>query len=148
MILQSQLIRKGRIEEVVTLCHFIPEFGAIYDISEFRRRLEGVPHLILIAEVAGRLAGFKVGYEREQDGSFYSWMGGVLPVFREQGIATLLADQQEAWARDRGYWAVRFITRNRFRYMLNFALSRDFDIIAVEVAEQKFDYRIWLEKDL
>lgn len=148
MIVGIQGIRQGRIEEVVTLSHFIPEFEALYDIEEFRRRLDGVPHLILIAEVAGRLAGFKVGYEREFDGTFYSWMGGVLPVFREQGIASQLADRQEAWARDQGYTGVRLKTRNRFKNMLYFALKRGFDIIQVEQVEQKMDYRIWLEKDL
>ncbi|MEM7373886.1 MAG: GNAT family N-acetyltransferase [Bacteroidota bacterium] len=148
MIVGIQGIRHGRIEEVVTLSHFIPEFEAIYDIEEFRRRLDGVPHLILIAEVAGRLAGFKVGYEREYDGTFYSWMGGVLPVFREQGIATQLADRQEAWARDQGYTAVRFKTRNRFKNMLYFALGRGFEIIEVTPAEFRTDNRIWLEKDL
>ena len=78
MVAEQYGIRKGRIEEVVTLSHFIPEFEGIYEIEEFRRRFEGVPHLILISEIAGRLAGFKVGYEREEDGTFYSWLGGVL----------------------------------------------------------------------
>lgn len=148
MITQATGIRQGRIEEVVTLSHFIPEFEGIYEIEEFRRRLDGVPHLILIAEVAGRLAGFKVGYERESDGSFYSWMGGILPVFREQGIARRLAEMQEAWAKDRGYRVIRFKTRNRFRNMLYFSLSRGFDIIGLDPAESKAEHRIWLEKEL
>ena len=69
-----------------------------YGIEEFERRCSGI-HLSLIAEIENQSVGFKIGYDRFKDGSFYSWMGGVLPEFRKKGVASALADFQENWAK-------------------------------------------------
>lgn len=105
-----------------------------------------MPHLLLSAEVAGEIAGFKVGYER--DSSFYSWMGGVRPEYRRMGIAKALAQRQEAWAKSRGYQHIRFKTRNYLKPMLIFALNNGFYISAVEKRTDPLSNRIWLEKVL
>lgn len=69
-------IKTGSIGEAVAISKNIPEFIAPPEISEYERRLAVVPHLILIARVEDRPVGFKVGYEREPDGSFtVGWVG-------------------------------------------------------------------------
>ena len=139
-------IRSASIAEVVALSDQIPELTNPYRAEEYRRRLDGVPHLVLLAEVAGQAAGFKVGYERE--GYWYSWMGGVHPNFRRQGVALALAKEQEKWARKQGYSHVTFKTLNRHQGMLLFAIGRGFQIIRVDERPTIAAYRIWLRKAL
>ena len=117
-------IEESNIEVAVACSEKIPEFRDPPGAGRYQERLTGVPHLILVAKVDGKLAGFKVGYER--DGYFYSWMGGVLPAFRRFGVAKKLADVQEDWARQQGYDAITFKTRNQHKGMLIFALKKRF----------------------
>ena len=141
-------IKQGSIEQVVNLSMQIPEFNNPHQYSEYEKRLTNIPHLIVIAHIKNKAVGFKVGYQRENDGSFYSWMGGILPGFRKQGIARLLADYQEDWARKQGYTKVKMKTRNRLKPMLFFALGNGFNIIGVDEAESVDENRIHLEKRL
>lgn len=92
--------------------------------------------------------GFKVGYNKENNGSFYSWMGGVLRAYRQAGVARELARVQEAWAKKEGFTRIRFKTRNRHKAMLLFAIKNSFAIMAVEPREIVAEYRIVLEKEL
>ncbi|RMG17337.1 MAG: GNAT family N-acetyltransferase [Bacteroidetes bacterium] len=142
------VIRTANIEEVVQLTRCLPEFEQPYRQEEYHKRLSHTPHLLLVAEADGKVVGCKVGYEREQDGSFYSWIGGVLPAYRRQGIARLLARAQEDWARSQGYRRIRFKTRNCHRNMLRFALSNGFYLTAVEPRDDWQQTRIWLQKEL
>lgn len=139
-------IKTGSIEDVVALSKLIPEFHNPHKEEEYRKRLEERQHLILLAYVAGKPVGFKVGYDKENDGSFYSWMGGVLPAYREKQIAKHLAQAQEKWARENGFTTIRFKTRNRHRAMLVFVLKNGFHITALEQRETLAEYRILLEK--
>ncbi len=139
-------IRTGDIATVVELSQQIPEFHEPHQAEEYHRRLRDVPHLILVARHHDRPVGFKVGYER--DGSFYSWMGGVLPGFRRMGIAQALAEQQEAWARQQGYQHITFKTRNQHKSMLIFGLRNGFDIIGFKEKPSIETNRIMLRKTL
>jgi len=71
-------IRIGSLENCADLSFKIPEFNFPYEIKEYKKRCAG-KHLALIAEIDNQPVGFKVGYDRFNNGSFYSWMGGVLP---------------------------------------------------------------------
>lgn len=144
----SVTIRNGSLEEVVSLSKKIPEFVDPHGIEEYKKRLDNKPYLILIAEIDGQPAGFKVGYEKENDGSFYSWMGAILPEFRKKGIAQRLADFQENWAKEQGYSYIRFKTRNNLKSMLIFSIKNGFDIVAVETRHNIKEYRITLQKEL
>ena len=101
-----------------------------------------------MAEAQGKPVGFKTGYQRDADGSFYSWMGGVAELYRRHGIALQLAQTMEHWAIENGYHTLRFTTRNRHRAMLLFALSNGFFITGVSPREALEEYRIYLEKRL
>ena len=141
-------IRKGSINEVVEISRQIPEFINPYREEIYEARLSGVPHLILVAEVEGKGVAFKVGYDRDKDSSFYSWMGGVAPQYRRLGLAQLLAERQEAWAKAEGYRAIRFKTLNRHQAMLLFAIGRGFHIVEVLPRDNSAEHRIVLEKPL
>lgn len=142
------IIKPGSIEEVVRVSMQIPEFHEPYRHNEYQKRLHNIPHLIAMAYVENKPIGFKVGYQKEHDGSFYSWMGGILPDFRRMGVARQLADYQEAWAREKGYTKVKMKTRNRLKPMLYFALGNGFNITKVDEAESVAENRIHLEKRL
>ncbi|GJM31572.1 MAG: N-acetyltransferase [Saprospiraceae bacterium] len=139
-------IRIGDITTVVQLSREIPEFIDPPTAEKYHQRLDTVPYLILVAWEVEKAVGFKVGYER--DGSFYSWMGGVLPGFRRMGIAQALADHQEAWARQHFYSSITFKTRNQHKNMLTFALRNGFDIIGFKEKETVATNRILLRKTL
>ncbi len=143
------LIRQGTIEEVVNLIDQFPEFDQPHPASEYKKRfVGGIPHLILIACIEDKPVACKVGYQREVDGSFYSWMGGVHPEYRRLGLARQLAEAQEVWAQSKGYRLIRFKTRNRHQKMLLFAIGRGFRICGYEPLPDPGESRIWLEKVL
>lgn len=142
-------IRHGTVAECMTVSQQIPEFSdGIYDENVYATRLFNTRSLILVALDGNTPVGFKVGYERSKDGSFYTCLGGVLPDYRQLHIAQQLADVQETWAIQEGFDAIVLKTRNRFKAMLLFALKNGFCIEAVEQKEAIEDYRIILRKKL
>jgi len=145
---QRITIEEGSIQDVIELSRQIPEFIEPHDAQEYQKRLGSAPHLILVARCEGNLAGFKVGYERTSDGSFYSWMGGVLEDYRRLGIAHKLADAQDAWALNQNYNMIKFKTKNRLKAMQKFALQRGFTMIAFEPNEDAGESKIWYERKL
>ena len=136
------------IDQVVKLSKNIPEFSDGYTEEEYYKRMKGKAPLILMAFTEGVAAGFKVGYDKFGDGSFYSWMGGVISEFRQMGIAQKLAQCQEEIVKEKGYQSIKMKTRNHLKTMLLFALSNGFLITGVEPREELKDYRILLEKKL
>ena len=116
-----------------------------YGIEEFERRCSGI-HLSLIAEIENQSVGFKIGYDRFKDGSFYSWMGGVLPEFRKKGVASALADFQENWAKGNGYNSIILKTRKKHRVMIAFSMNRGFTITEKIQMDSEEETRIWMEK--
>ena len=114
-------IKTGELETAVKLSTQIPEFESPYALNEYESRLDESA-LILTAENDEEPVGFKVGYDRFKDGSFYSWMGGVLPEFRQNGIANALADYQENWAKENGFGSIKLKTRNKHKAMIQLSL--------------------------
>jgi len=143
------IIREGTITECIKISKNIPEFSNnIYEEIDYRQRLFNKQYLILVAVNHQEIIGFKIGYDRFQDGSFYSWLGGILPAYRKDGIALRLAMEQENWALKRGFQSIVLKTRNRFRNMLIFALKNGFSIEDIEIKENIDDNRIILRKNL
>lgn len=140
-------IISGDLDGAVILSNQIPEFDTPYGMDEYERRLNESA-LILTAELNGSPIGFKVGYDRFKDGSFYSWMGGVLPDYRQSGVASALADVQEKWAKENGYNTIKLKTRNKHEAMIAFAIDRGFDITETEPNKDIREMRIWMEKKL
>ena len=145
--MNSIKIKIGRLEDAVDLAHQIPEFDNPYNIDEYKKRLLS-DHLVLTAHFENEIVGFKIGYDRFNDGSFYSWMGGVLPENRNQSIAEMLADYQENWAKKNNYASIRLKTRKKHEAMLSFSKKRGF-VITKEIAKiPKEESRTWMEKQL
>lgn len=140
------IIRSCSIAQAVAVSHQIPELKSPYMVEEYERRFFQTPHLILCAYHHDQAVGFKAAYERK--GFFYSWMGGVIPEYRKQGVAQLLADEQEKWAKEHAYDSITFKTRNVHKGMLIFALKNGFNIIGVDKYPEVEANRIWLKKVL
>ncbi|MEM7109268.1 MAG: GNAT family N-acetyltransferase [Bacteroidota bacterium] len=140
-------VREGSLDEVIQIASRIPEFIDPYSKQEYEQQLKGRNFLILIAAVKDELAGFKLGYDLGDD-FFYSWFGGVPPDLRQHGIAKLLAQHQESWAKNNGFKRIRIKTRNSFTPMLLFTIKSGFNIIDLERKSDVSEHRILLEKEL
>jgi GNAT superfamily N-acetyltransferase len=106
-------------------------FGA-FDPAYLTGRLPGLtdPDLWL-AEAAGRAVGFKLGYRRGPD-LLYSWLGGVLPELRGQGVASALMVRQHEAARAAGYRFVETRTRAPNNAMIIANLRHGFHVCGFE----------------
>lgn len=98
---------------------------------------------LFVGYVDDQPAGFKAGYDRYQDGSYYSWLGGVFPDLRRQQVAQNLLDAQEAWVRSQGYTGIYVKTRNRFVGMRIFLAKNGYDLVGTNgPAETDADLRL------
>ncbi len=144
-------IERGSPIDAWRLAGKIAEFGGeaeSYGQEVYRQRLAGASALVLIAMLEGRPVGFKAGYDRYLDGSWYSWMGGVLEPWRGRGIAQYLLEAQEAWVRRQGYRQLYVKTRNRHKRMIAFLAVNDYDILRVEEKSTVSESRILFGKAL
>ena len=140
-------IREGAFQECVDLSSKIPEFNSPYKIEEYKKRCAG-KYLVLIAEIDNQSVGFKIGYDRFNNGSFYSWMGGVLPKFRRMGVAYSLANFQEKWATKNEFSSILLKTRQKHDGMIAFSLNRGFIITEETQLTPTEETRIWMQKSL
>lgn len=93
------------------------------------------PVLLVARDEAGPV-GFKLGY-RDQD-SFYSWLGGVDPRARRQGLASRLMQAQHEHVRTLGYRYVTTRTRAANRPMIVLNLKFGFEIVGFEINHAGF----------
>lgn len=148
MNLLVRTIELNELKLVVQLLNQLPEFDTVFYEKQLAKQLSKPESIMLIAENDGKPAGCKVAYNRYFDGSVYSWLGGVLPEFRNQGIAQALLDELEKEARKKLFLKVRMKTWNKHKAMLCFALKNDFRIIGFHEMEDTKESRIDLIKKL
>ena len=134
-------------DQIIEFTSQVPEFEDSYAQEEYIARMAGKKSLVLFAYLEQQPVGFKLGYEQHPL-YFYSWMGAVLPQFRKQGVAKILAKAQENWACQNSFKFIRMKTRNYLKNMLHFALSNDFYITGIEPHPDPMNNRILLEKIL
>ena len=89
------IIEENCLKDAILVSRQILEFEFVYPESIYNNRLKDVNHLILAAYINNEPVGFKIGYETSSKQNFYSWMGGVLPKYRQLGIAERLMEYQE-----------------------------------------------------
>lgn len=124
------MIREGTLAEAHQLMLGIPEFDRPRSLQDLQARLpDGA--LILVAELDGFLAGFKIGYPIT-DTELYSWLGGVLPAYRQAGLAQQLLTFQENCAKERGCHTLSVKSMNRYPAMLRLLIRNGYQIRAVE----------------
>ena len=120
----------GTAEQAYRVFLDVPELNGYVSLSDFKSKLT-VGALILLYEIKGKAIGFKVGY-RLSDYEFYSWLGGVLPKYRKQGVAQKLLDYQECWVTDQGFRKLSVKSMNRYPSMLRFLIKNDYQIVSVK----------------
>jgi len=114
----------------------VSELGALvrgifgdFDLSDLEWRLAEMPAASLHTQLEdGRLVGFKFGYAMGRT-RYLSWLGGVAPSHRRQGIARALLERQHAWAAKRGFTMIETGTTNGNAAMLTLNLSAGFEVI-------------------
>ncbi|EPT7002192.1 GNAT family N-acetyltransferase [Cronobacter malonaticus] len=134
-------------EETVAVYRLIPEFAGLHDAQAIRQRIGARVACALVAYDGAEPVGFKLGYE-SAPGEFYSWLGGVVPAYRRDGVAQQLLETQECWARENGYQRLYVKTRNQFRAMLMLLVRNGYEVIGLEKKGEVADYRLLLEKTL
>ncbi|MFA0219405.1 GNAT family N-acetyltransferase [Vibrio splendidus] len=143
----SVIVREGSLEEVVSVVEQITEFAKKESVASLSERLSGKTSLILVAEEAGVLLGFKIGYELDEN-TFYSWFGGVLPIARNKGVAQAQLDIQEQWVKQQGYQQLKVKSRNLFPAMLRLLLKNGYLIEKLEEKEDINAHRIHFLKQI
>ncbi|MCC4786999.1 GNAT family N-acetyltransferase [Vibrio splendidus] len=143
----SVIVREGSLEEVVSVVEQITEFAKKESVASLSERLAGKTSLILVAEEAGVLLGFKIGYELDEN-TFYSWFGGVLPIARNKGVAQAQLDTQEQWVKQQGYQQLKVKSRNQFPAMLRLLLRNGYLIEKLEEKEDINAHRIHFLKQI
>jgi len=74
-----------------------------FDDRSLAWRLGKMPDVSIFVAAAGeRLVGFKAGYAATEN-RYYSWLGGVDPDWRGQGLASELMTRQHEWLRGTNY---------------------------------------------
>lgn len=144
-------IRHGGAEDAYAVAEQIAELGGDaerYSLATYQQRLAGDAALVLLACHGEDPVGFKAGYDRFHDGSWYSWMGGVLTSWRGRGVAQRLLEVQEAWVAEQGYEILYVKTRNRHKRMLAFLARNEYDVVRVEEKGGPAETRILLCKRL
>ena len=133
---------KEVLDDLLTLYSSIFEDAII---EFFMERISSKEDIVsIIAYINQVPVGFKIGY-RYNENTFYSWVGGVLPKYRKQGIAKRLAETQEIVVKEKGYTKLRTKSMNRFKPMLILNLKNGFDIVQVYTNE-KGQQKIVFEK--
>ena len=101
--------------------------------------------IILIAFIDGLPCGYKIGFERSSR-IFYSWIGGVLPKYRSNGIGRKLLEKQHMIIPLRGYSCISTFTENKYKEMLLLNIKSGFDIVGVYKSDHDEKQTIMLEK--
>ncbi|NIJ18613.1 GNAT superfamily N-acetyltransferase [Sphingomonas naasensis] len=117
-------------DPLLALCTAV--FGT-FDPAYLRGR---VPHIadadLWLAIDQGEWVGFKLGYRRGE-GLLYSWLGGVDPRMRGQGVASELMRRQHDHAAAAGYRFVETSTRAANNPMILLNLRHGFHVAGFEI---------------
>ncbi|RBP92907.1 acetyltransferase (GNAT) family protein [Cytobacillus firmus] len=142
----------------LTILCTMPDAGILSGIIELHKNIfgdsEGLvskmkskPQLLVLAAVDGeKMIGYKMGYAIDEV-TFYSWLGGVAPDYRKNGVASMLMEKQHEYLKETGYKVVRTKTMNIWRSMLILNIKHGFDVIET-YTDVKGLHKIVLEKRL
>ena len=143
------VVREVPIDEAVKVNRNVIEFdGKDTKAEDFERRYQDKEKLIIVAYYENVPIGYIIGYDRDNDGSFYCWMAGVDNNYRRLGALTTLMNYQMNWAKNKGYNKLKIRTRNNRREMLSFLVKNDFNFVSVEQRDGITENRINLEHSL
>ena len=141
-------IREASLEEAFSVAQQVPELDNRYSLKNWEERLNGKETLILVAYLNGVPAGLKIGYDKWNDNRFYSWIGGVIPEFRRNGVARELLEAMEEFALKKEYSLLEMKTYNHHKKMIFFALKHGFSIFSAMKDPKVDDIAIYLRKEI
>ncbi len=125
---EATLLRLGTMAGPVFAAPGQPGLAAAAWAEQFGIAVNGHRWIHLCtASADGHLVGFKVGRSNDPR-TFESWVGGVLPTARKQGIASQLARLQDAWCRANGFQFIQTETAHDNAAMLTVNLKQGFCI--------------------
>ena len=142
------IIKEDCLDDAINVSQQIPEFENAYPKNEYKNRLKDVKHLALTAYLNNQSVGFKIGYETQTKQNFYSWMGGILPKYRQLGIAEKLLDYQVHWAIKAGYLRILVKTRCKHKAMIKILNKHGFLQIGIILYNPDEETRILYDKKL
>ncbi len=120
-------------------------FGTIDD-ADLAWRLTRLPDAsVQVVTNDDRLVAFKLGYGVAMK-RYRSWVGGVAPAFRRQGLARAMLTRQHAWGGQRGYTLIETATDKHNTAMLSLNLAAGFEIVGSLTRETS--PRVLLQKRL
>ncbi len=108
--------RNNQISEIGEIINLIPDFTRKTTAQEIRERITGKDHDLLIAEDKGQSVGFIIAYALDKR-TYYNWIMGVLPEFRDKGYGRQLIELFESIAIQKGYTEVKVKTTEKFLAM-------------------------------
>ncbi|MFL5329758.1 MAG: GNAT family N-acetyltransferase [Gemmataceae bacterium] len=118
------------------------------DITAFRRRFLGRHNVLqMIARIEREPVGFFLGFELKPT-TFFAWFCGVLPEYRQQGVASQLMEAVEEWAKQSHYESIRLECHNSVRPMLQLAIKMDYNITGMLWEHEHGDNLVIFEKML
>ena len=133
--------------------HSVPSADILNGIQKLHKTIFGSPDdlinkmaakpnlLIISAMDTEKVIGYKIGYEINTY-TFYSWLGGVDPAYRNQGIASSLMEKQHQFLKDNGYRVVQTKTMNKWRNMLVLNIKNGFDIKSTYTDEKGLEKKL------
>jgi ribosomal protein S18 acetylase RimI-like enzyme len=94
--------------------------------EDIQWRLNHMPNAgVVVAMWGGAIVGFKIGYAIGSR-KYYSWLGGVHPDFRRQGIAAQMTLKQHKAAKEAGFQTIETVTGRDNAPMLHTNLKAGF----------------------
>ncbi len=112
--------------------------------EKIRQKFQAHPNqLLLTARIEGQVVGFKWGYALDPK-TFYSWLGGVDPQWRDLGLAQEMIDHQEKWCRDQGFEKIQTKGMNQWPEMISLNLKNGYQITGIQGSGDKL--KILMEK--
>jgi GNAT superfamily N-acetyltransferase len=164
--------------EIQYIEEYFGEFPRKKTATEIIKRLQGRPHLILLANAAladdpGTVVpvSFKVAHEISMDETdpkltdlvgrlhqhvefpgrrvLYTWIGGTRRDWRGQGHFRALTEQQEFWAIEQGFDEIVVKTKNKFYEMRGTLDHLRFEVVKYERhASDNAESKVYLSKKL
>ena len=109
-------------------------------IDSLKWRLEQMPDVTIFAiEIDSYIIGFKAGYATAYD-RYYSWLGGIDPNFRKQGMATKLMNQQHEWLYKSRFQLLETHVEQNNKVMVQLNLKSGFAITGFFLKDSKANF--------
>jgi len=141
------IIKEIKLQDVVNIHKRIPEFFETPAKKLIEsERYQGKKTLVLAAYAGKQEAGYMIAYDRFSDKSFYCWITGVVPAFRNSGVLTLMMNYLFKWASLNGFSKIKLKSRNERREMNTYLVKRGFFFTSIEHRDEIKDNRVGFER--